>query len=221
MNSNQRDNWIKKQLLSLPKGYSILDIGCGEQPYRKYCDHLSYVGQDFCEYNGVGDGKGLQNEKWMVKADIVSESENIPVEDESFDVILCSEVLEHVHDPISTLEEIDRIIRPGGIVLITTPFTSMTHQSPFFYCTGFSENFYKFHLNRYNLTITRNGNYFEWLAKQINSLQLQYADADLSGDQIADLRKAIKTILSFSPHGKKSDELMNFGLFIKAIKWQK
>jgi len=59
-NAKIRDQWIKKALARLPVGTRLLDAGAGTQRYRSFCSHLHYVSQDFCEYNGKGDGLGMQ-----------------------------------------------------------------------------------------------------------------------------------------------------------------
>lgn len=47
-----KDDWVKKQLLSLDKGSKILDAGAGELRWKQYCQHLQYISQDFGEYGG-------------------------------------------------------------------------------------------------------------------------------------------------------------------------
>ena len=77
--------------------------------------HLEYVSQDFGQYDGKGDDKGLQTKKWdNTKLDIVSDITDIPVPDSSFDAIMCIEVFEHIPYPISALEEFSRILKRGG-----------------------------------------------------------------------------------------------------------
>lgn len=89
--------WIEEELKEIPRcdpPKKILDAGAGECKNRKYCEHLEYIAQDICQYEGKGDGKGLQKTKWDTsKIDIVSDIKDMPIEDSSFDVILCSEVL--------------------------------------------------------------------------------------------------------------------------------
>jgi len=92
-----RFDWVIKQLKYLPEGTRILDAGAGELKFKSYCSHLEYVSQDFAQYDGEGDGTGLQTGKWNnERLDIVSDITRIPVDDASFDAILCTEVLEHV-----------------------------------------------------------------------------------------------------------------------------
>lgn len=49
------------------------------------------------------------------------------VRDEEFDVILCTEVLEHVDDPFSAVQELYRVLKPGGKLYLTTPFDFRIH----------------------------------------------------------------------------------------------
>jgi len=57
INELNRQAWLKKTLTSLPAGARVLDAGAGELKNRQHCGHLTYVSQDFCQYEGqVGGG---------------------------------------------------------------------------------------------------------------------------------------------------------------------
>jgi len=60
-------------------------------------------------------------------ADLVGDVTALPVEDATQDVVVCEHVLEHVVDPIAAAKEIERVLRPGGIVLIKVPFNYPWH----------------------------------------------------------------------------------------------
>lgn len=60
INEENRQVWLRKTLSALPQGVRILDAGAGKLRNRPLCGHLAYVSQDFCQYEGRGDGKGLQ-----------------------------------------------------------------------------------------------------------------------------------------------------------------
>ncbi|MFN5479595.1 MAG: class I SAM-dependent methyltransferase, partial [Chitinophagaceae bacterium] len=125
-NESSRDAWIKETLTSLPSGITLLDAGAGECPYKKWCSHLHYIAQDFGQYDGSG-GEGLQTGTWdNSRLDIVSDITAIPMEDASVDAILCTEVLEHLPDPLKALQEFKRLLRPNGYLIITAPFISFT-----------------------------------------------------------------------------------------------
>ena len=176
-----RQLWVKKTLLNVPKGNRILDAGAGEQQYKQYCSHLNYVSQDFNEYDGVGDNEGLQTGKWDVsKTDIISDIVEIPEKDASFDTIICTEVFEHIPDPIAALDELYRLLRPGGELILTAPFASLTHFAPFHYCTGFSKYWYEYHLPKTGFTITEitpNGDYSAIVAQELVRMTTYYGKA--------------------------------------------
>ena len=150
---SERHKWIKKNIKLLQEDGSILDIGAGEQIFKDFCKHLRYTSQDLCEYDGTGK-EGLQTGKWDTSnIDIISDAISIPVESNSFDNILCTEVLEHTAHPIKVLEEIYRILKPEGYAIITVPSMSMTHFAPYFYYSGFSKYFFKYHSNEIGFKI--------------------------------------------------------------------
>ena len=101
--SRKREIAIKSFLQSLPEGQTCLDLGAGKSPYQKYCSHLKYISQDFCKYDGRGDGRGIQICDFQIKVDIVSDATSIPLPSGSQDNILCTEVLGHVVDPVSVV----------------------------------------------------------------------------------------------------------------------
>jgi len=156
--------WACRQLAAIPAGQSILDAGAGECRYKPACAHLKYISQDFAQYDGEGDQVGLQTKKWdNSHLDIVSDIASIPVEDGSFDNILCTEVLEHVPRPDEAIREFSRILKPGGKLIITAPFCSQTHFAPYHFCTGFNVYWYQEMLRSNKLKMISaepNGNYF-------------------------------------------------------------
>jgi len=222
-NQSNRDEWLEKTLSSLDAGQSILDAGAGELKYKSLCSHLKYVSQDFCKYNGTGNEEGLQTGDWNTKEiDIVSDITSIPVDDESFDAILCVEVLEHLPDPVLALNEFSRILRKGGKVIITAPFCSLTHFAPYHFYSGFNKYFFSHHLDRLgfeNVEIVPNGNYFEYLAQEL----LLRVPNDYSTFKISFIGKIIIRIVVSMLHklakcDRGSDELLCFGYHVHAIK---
>lgn len=124
-----REAWIRKELATLKKGKSIIDVGAGEMIYKSSCQDLFYTSQDFGEYTGRNVNQGLQSGKFDARRiDIISDITRIPVKNASFDYVLCSEVFEHIPNPFEALEEISRIHKRGGnaysycAALFTYPF---------------------------------------------------------------------------------------------------
>jgi ubiquinone/menaquinone biosynthesis C-methylase UbiE len=224
-NVSTRDNWVKEKLLSLPNGFRLLDAGAGECQYKKYCKHLDYVSQDFSQYDGVGNQEGLQTGVWDTSnIDIVCDITNIPCSDNSFDAILCTEVLEHLPDPICALKEFSRVLKPNGVLILTAPFVSMTHFAPYHYSTGFNRYFYEYHLpdlGFYDIEILENGNYFEFMAQELRRLP-QMAQEFASVKVWFGWRLIIYIIifyldeLSFKDSGSK--KMLNFDLQVTATK---
>ncbi len=219
-----RQNWVKKTLKEIPSRLKIIDVGAGECQYKVFCDHLEYTSQDFNQYNGKGDGIGLQTGTWDVsQIDIVSDITSIPIEDATFDAVLCTEVLEHVPNPIAAIEEMTRLLKKDGIIIITAPFCSLTHFAPYHYCDGFSKYFYKHHLERLGfeiLEITPNGNYFEYLAQEMQRLPFVIENFTHKNSF---LMKIISRVMInvFKYYNKKSvntESMLCFGFHVKAIK---
>ena len=187
INEKPRNQWIEQQLRDLPEGLRILDAGCGEQQHRKFCQHLNYVGQDFDSYHGQGDLKGLQMGNWdQSNIDIISDIVLIPEPDQSFDIVLCSEVFEHLPDPLAALKEFERLLVSGGKLILTAPFCSLTHFSPYHFYSGFNRYFYETNLRRHGfeiLKIEANGNFFEYVAQElrrVNYVAQRYSNYEFS-----------------------------------------
>ncbi len=103
------DDFIKKHSSS---GLT-LDLGCSNSPYSKYFPNR--IGLD------VKEGKGV---------DVVGDAHNLPFEDNKFDVILCTEVLEHLHTPSKAISEMKRVLKPKGKLILTTRFIFPLHDIP-------------------------------------------------------------------------------------------
>lgn len=87
---------------------NVLDVGGRIQPYRPLLDGRlrSYLAVDLVQTPLV---------------DIVASGEQIPVASEHFDLVICSQVLEYVPDPTAVVEEIRRVLKPGGCLLLSVP----------------------------------------------------------------------------------------------------
>lgn len=105
---------------ALPAGTRVLDAGAGEAPYRPLFAHCEYVTQDWP--GTVHPGARA--------ADVVADLHDLPVPDAAFDAVICTEVLEHVAEPARVLDELVRVLRPGGSLLVTVPFVGPLHEEP-------------------------------------------------------------------------------------------
>lgn len=224
-NFSERERWVEQALLSIPAGARILDAGAGECQFRRFCTHLKYVSQDFSQYDGSGNSAALQQGTWDTSSiDIVSDICDIPEPDQSFDAILCTEVFEHLPDPQQALKEFSRLLRPGGVLLITAPFCSLTHFAPYHFSTGFNRYFYIHHLEKLgfpNIEISENGNYFEFMAQELRRLENcaeQYANTKFTKWQKRLVNLLLSMLEKLSKRDTGSKELLNYGLHVKAIR---
>jgi SAM-dependent methyltransferase len=223
-NETTREAWVQKVLSGLPAGTRLLDAGAGEGLYRKYCGHLQYVSQDLAQYDGSG-GVGFQTGSWDTsKIDLVGDITDIPAPDASFDAVLCTEVLEHVTDPVPALRELHRLLKPGGTLIVTAPFCSMTHFAPYHYVTGFSRYFYEHHLGRIGFDIAEmveNGNFFEFKGQELRLVDAVARRYGVAGPRVIErgaMRVVLRMLERMSANDKGSRELLYFGLHVRAIK---
>jgi ubiquinone/menaquinone biosynthesis C-methylase UbiE len=94
---------------------------------------------------------------------ILSDITAMPEPDASFDAIMCIDVFEHLPDPIKAIQEFARLLKPGGHLILTAPFCSLTHFAPYHFYTGFNRYFYETHLSANGFKIVDlqgNGNFF-------------------------------------------------------------
>jgi SAM-dependent methyltransferase len=225
LNESNRAAWLERVLKDIPPGLRILDAGAGEQQYRQFCSHLVYVSQDFARYDGKGNNTGLQMGAWdQSKLDVISDISSIPLEDASFDAIMCVEVLEHLPNPLLAIKEFNRLLKEGGRLIITAPFGSLTHFAPYHFSTGFNTYYYEQHLkeNGFDITeITANGNYFEALAQEMRRIPFaadKYSHERISIVERLCIKYLLKMLERLSDNDTGSSTLLCHGYHVLARK---
>ncbi|MDP2897930.1 MAG: class I SAM-dependent methyltransferase [bacterium] len=107
------------------EGKRVLDIGCGEgYGSAMLAQHAAHVvGTDSSEkvVAHATAKYGLSNIEFRC---MPAEKHAFP--DESFDVVVCLELIEHVHDYAAVMEEMHRLLKPGGILILSTPNKDVT-----------------------------------------------------------------------------------------------
>jgi SAM-dependent methyltransferase len=161
-NKENREKWIADHAARLPKGALVLDAGAGRGPYKKYFSHCRYEAQDF--------GREPATIGKYIDLDYECDLTQIPVEDGRFDAVICTEVIEHLPDPIEAVKELARILRPGvGVLFLTAPLGSFLHQEPFHFYGGFTPHWYKKFLGEAGLeviSIDRNMGFFSLMGQE-------------------------------------------------------
>jgi SAM-dependent methyltransferase len=112
-----------KNLASQLEG-DLLDFGCGSKPYINLFKVNSYTGVDI-EISG--------HAHFNSKVDIYYDGKTLPFENESFSAIFTSEVFEHIFNLDEILSELNRVLKPEGKILLTTPFVWEEHEQPYDY----------------------------------------------------------------------------------------
>lgn len=224
-NEEKRNNWIREKLAELQDGVTLLDAGAGEMQYAPYCERFKYIAQDFGMYVPDKDNKGLTPDKWDTsRVSITCDIINMPLEDNSIDVVLCTEVLEHLQNPILALKEFSRIVKPGGKLLLTAPFCSLTHMAPYYFTNGFSEYWYLENLKDCSFKIEEiipYGNYFSWIGQELyrmNKMVQTYCGIELNGEESRQLSEFIKLMSKLSMQNQGSEDVLCFGYMISAYK---
>ena len=111
-----RDTKTLYALLKKHMKGKVLDVGCGDCALKKeLAAGVEYVGMDSHSREGV---------------DVVGDVHAIPFGNESFDSVMCTSVLEHVKDMDRVMNEMWRVLKPGGKILITIPFIHHYHKDP-------------------------------------------------------------------------------------------
>lgn len=90
-----------------------LEIGSGSSYYKEYFPNR--IGLD---------------ERAGPSVDVVGDAHTLPFESEKFERILCTEVLEHLHTPQQAIDEMHRVLKPGGELILTTRFMAPIHDAP-------------------------------------------------------------------------------------------
>jgi len=127
-----RDLFLKHRVAL--RGY-VLDIGCGRRPFQNYIEGR-YIGVEY---------------SILLNPDIVADARRLPFRDETFDSVMCTEVLEHVPEPRLVIIEMRRVLRKAGVAYVTVPMSWCLHYEP--------HDYYRF--TKYGLKYLLESNGFE------------------------------------------------------------
>jgi SAM-dependent methyltransferase len=119
---------IRNRLLAGIRQYAgemrgkLMDFGCGSKPYKTLFHNVTeYIGVDY-------DSPGHPHTNEQI--DVYYDGRHLPFPDNHFDAVFTTEVFEHVFNLPQILGELNRVLKPGGKILITCPFAICEHEVP-------------------------------------------------------------------------------------------
>jgi SAM-dependent methyltransferase len=117
---SRRRHELFQEIISAESGseWIVLDVGGKKTPYKRH-----FEGR-FAEYYAID----LSLEKGV---SLISDGHNLAIRDLSADIVVCTQVLEHVKDPFGFVHEIWRVLRPGGRLYLTVPAFYPIHGGPY------------------------------------------------------------------------------------------
>lgn len=101
----------------------LLDLGCGKVPF--YAAYRRYINESICVDWANSPHSNIHVD---LECDL---NAPIPLDGDSFDIILISDVLEHIYNPHHLMSECLRLLKPRGHVLMNVPFFYWIHEAPF------------------------------------------------------------------------------------------
>ena len=145
----------------------MLDVGCGDKPY----EHLfrPYV----TEYVGIEHETtfALTHASKRGGPDLAYDGRTLPFDDATFDTVMSVQVLEHTPDPQHLVDEMSRVLKPGGTLILTAPFSFRLHEEPHDYFR-YSPHGLRYMLGRSGLEtfeLRAQGGLFSLVAHKLNT----------------------------------------------------
>lgn len=155
-------NWVDFEKDLLEKGLAslaqhahgrMLDVGCGDKPYQ------ALFASRVTEHVGVDYEETFMDSAYAKasKADFIYSGDMLPFAAAEFDTVLCTQVLEHTPKPWALVAEMARVLKPGGTLILTAPFSFRVHSEPY--------DFYRF--TRYGMASLAEANDLSVLTIQL------------------------------------------------------
>ena len=104
------------------KNKTVLDLGCGDKQYQPF-----FLEADYFAIDVESSGRPAK----MKCPDLYFDGVDIPFASNFFDVILCTQVLEHAENPMALMLEAKRVCKKDGVIVLSVPFVYPEHEVPF------------------------------------------------------------------------------------------
>jgi SAM-dependent methyltransferase len=161
-------DFFLKKLEGIKESSVVLDIGAGTSPFAALFKSFTSLRVDFEPYEGIDFLTDL--------------NKPLPVSNKTFDVVIMSNLLEHICEPLTIMTECHRILKPKGNMIMTVPFLIKVHQEPHDFLR-YTEHMLKRLLTQsgfQEFEITKIGNIFDVHA-QVSSSVYKFVSRKISG----------------------------------------
>lgn len=121
-----RNAILRELKLALQQFHGVLlDVGCGQMPYRSL---ILSSDTKVTKYIGIDMPTARYGD---VQPDLIWDGKTIPLDNNFVNCAMLTEVLEHCPDPVLVLSEVNRVLKPGGMLFLTVPFLWPLHEVPY------------------------------------------------------------------------------------------
>lgn len=135
---------------------NVLVVGAGKEPYAQLVPLANTL---CCTDIEVDEG-----------IDMVADAHALPLSDNTFDSVIATEVLEHLHNPVLAASELLRVTKPAGTVLLTVPFLFRVHGDPFDYQRFTQSGLQQIFKNFSSVQITSFGNRIQVISDLLTTI---------------------------------------------------
>lgn len=178
-------------IANLSPGQKVLDAACGTGYGTAMLSEYgcNVVGMDIDDLQLI-ENKEIWGQCRFVRGDMLA----IPFKDESFDAVVSFETIEHVLDGKLFLQEVHRVLRPGGALICSTPNIKYT-QHPYYHLKEYTpEEFYQL-FERWFPQVFKYGQYITWIDRLMDVLHRLLRGIVSKVLDIVDLKEIIKSKL--------------------------
>lgn len=196
----ERNRWLADQATTILPGSGLVELMADEEAHFQLFDKCVCTARRIERIQVVAPGDG------------------------SADVVLCVEVLQRVPEPIETLREAARLLRPGGRLLLTASFAPSLG-SPAFYYGGFAPDWYRHFCRKNHLCILEmrpNGGFFRWLGRQLPETTAMWTAHEARyGPHAPEVKELLAELLPaylFELENRLCDHRLTTGYLVHAIK---